>query len=66
MRAEDTQACKGLERENGYYWVKFYNYEASHIMYWNGRRFEAFKSDFVDDEIEAVDEKRITQERYFD
>ncbi len=51
-------------RENGYYWVKFYSHEDSHIMYWNGRRFEAFESDFVHDEIEKIDELSITKKAY--
>jgi len=54
-----------ITRELGYYWVKFYNHEASRIMYWNGEGFEAFASDFVDDEIEEVDELRIIQKIHF-
>ena len=51
-----------MSRDIGYFWVKFYNYIDSRIMYWNGKRFEAFESDFVNDEIESIDERRVYQE----
>lgn len=33
--------------EKGYYWIKHYNHSKNMIMYWNGFRFETFKSDEV-------------------
>jgi hypothetical protein len=38
----------------GYYVVKFYNHSHRYIMYYNGTRFEGFKSERLpDDEIES-------------
>ncbi len=50
-----------MDREKGYYWIKFYNHEKQRILYWNGDSFEGFKSDFVHDEIEEVNESRIKE-----
>lgn len=47
------------DRIGGYYWVKFYNHEKPIIMFWNGHSFESFRSDFINDEIEEVNENRI-------
>lgn len=43
--------------KKGYYAVKFYNHENMKIMFWNGDRFEGFKSDEMpNDEIEKYHE----------
>lgn len=37
----------------GYYVVKFYNHSQKHLMYFNGKIFEGFKSEILpNDEIE--------------
>lgn len=39
--------------QKGYYWVKHYNHARLMILYWNGHRFEKFKSDpRIHDEID--------------
>ena len=43
-----------MDRDNGYFWVKFYNHKEMRILYWNGKRFEGFPSDIVHDEIESI------------
>jgi hypothetical protein len=48
------------KRTVGYYWVKFYNHEKEIIMFWNGFGFESFRSQFIHDEIESINENRIT------
>lgn len=44
-----------MEKQKGYYEVKFFNHSKIMIMYWNGERYEAFKSDEApNDEIEMA------------
>jgi hypothetical protein len=51
-----------MKREIGYYWVKFYNHKEWKIMFWNTEYFKGFPGDRHHDELEQVDEKRITRE----
>ena len=57
-KQEDKYESDNITQQ-GYYWVKFYNYKHPKICYWNGNRFESFKRDFPDDEIELVNKSRI-------
>ena len=33
-----------MKIEKGYYWVTFYNHQKTYMMFFNGQRFESFKS----------------------
>ena len=49
-----------MDKVIGYYVVSFYNHRIKKVLYWNGERWERFKSDpVINDEIESYIELRL-------
>lgn len=51
-----------MDKEKGYYKVKFYNHNRKMILFWNGEHFEKFEGDKrINDEIEYAEKIELNQ-----